>query len=122
MKYYSYDYLSAMGTIIMWIIFAFTLMIWPILSYHISTNHHQVTFTVNKSERVTDRGGESARYLIYTNNGVYENTDSLWNLKFNSSDLYNYIQPGTTYTCDAVGYRVPFLSWYENLVTCESSN
>src|SRR5690348_13587760 len=84
-------------------------------------NNHQVTFTVNKSERVCSSSGKSCRYLIFTNNGVYENTDSLWKGKWNSSDLYNQIQTGKTYKCDAIGFRLPLFSWYENVIKCEES-
>jgi hypothetical protein len=81
--------------------------------------HKQVTFTVSKSERVVNSSGEGARYLVYTNKGVYENTDSFWNGKWNSSDLYNQIQVGKKYSCDTTGWRNGFFSWYPNLISCE---
>lgn len=84
-----------------------------------STHHEQVTFKVNKSERVVDRGGKSSRYLVYTDNGVYQNTDSLINGKFDSSDVYNQIQAGHKYSCDVTGWRNGFMSWYPNIVSCK---
>lgn len=91
-------------------------------TYYFSTNHHNVTFSVNKSERVCDSGKNgSCRYLIYTSAGVYKDTDSLINGKFNSSDLYGQLQSGKQYSCDAVGYRSGFLSEYENLISCEET-
>lgn len=80
-------------------------------------NQHWETFTVTKTERVNQ--GDNSKYLIYTDNGVYENTDNLLLGKFNSSDLYGDILEGERYTCNATGFRVPILSWYENLISCE---
>jgi len=65
--------------------------------------------------------GESSRYLIFTelNDGtakVFENTDSLLEGKFNSSDVYGEIKEEKTYRFDTYGWRIPFLSWYENIV------
>lgn len=84
-----------------------------------NTNHHPVTFTVNKTERIVDRGGKDAKYMIYTDKGVYQNTDSVLNGKFNSADLYNQIQVGKTYNCDVVGYRNGVMSMFENVTRCE---
>ena len=86
--------------------------------YHSKTNHHDVTFTVNKTERVVGAEGKRSRYMIYTDRGVYQNTDSLVNLKFNSADLYNQLQAGKKYACDAVGYRIEYFSMFENLIRC----
>lgn len=82
--------------------------------------HRDVDFTVTKSERIVTNN--DSKYLVFTDNGVYENTDTIWNGKFNSSDLYANIKEGKKYTCDVVGWRVPFLSWYPNLISCEEHN
>lgn len=79
--------------------------------------HRDETFTVNKSERIAE--GKGGRYLIFTNKGVYENTDSLLNGKFNSSDVYAQIEKDKKYECDVIGWRFPFLSWYPNIIKCE---
>lgn len=83
--------------------------------------HRTETVTVNKSERITSTCGESvcSKYLVYTAQGVYENTDDLLNWKFNSSDLYNQLQEGNAYSCDVVGWRNGLFSWYPNLISCE---
>jgi len=77
-----------------------------------------VEFTITKTERVTTGSGDSlsSKYLIFTDGETFKNTDSLWYWKFNSSDLYGSMKPGTTYTAQAYGFRVPFLSWYRNVV------
>jgi hypothetical protein len=78
---------------------------------------------VTDKERVTTGSGDTAssKYLIFTSNEVFENTDSLLLFKFNSSDVYGSIQRGQTCTFEVVGWRVPFLSWYRNIAkaTCQ---
>jgi hypothetical protein len=73
-----------------------------------------IVTTVNKTERVCSK--EDCRYLIFTDSGVLENTDSLLNFKFNSSDFYNDIVAGKKYQFRTVGWRIPFLSMYENVL------
>lgn len=108
--------------IIIVIIVGLLILAIPIVSIWKATNSHDVSFTVSKSERVCESGKNgTCRYLIYTDQGVYENTDSLWKGKWNSSDLYNQIKPNVKYNCEAIGFRVPFLSWYENVISCEES-
>jgi len=92
-------------------------IIWA--SVYTSTNKHDVTFTVNKTESVQDRNGNGSQYMVYTDNGVYKNVDSVLNNKFNSADLYNQLQPNHKYKCTAVGYRNGVLSEFENLIRCE---
>lgn len=75
-----------------------------------------VKVSITKSERVSE--GRSARYLIFTENEVFENTDVFLLGKFNSSDVYNYIEVGHTYECAVIGWRIPYLSWYRNIIGC----
>ena len=68
--------------------------------------------------------GEGHRYLVYckTEDGetkVFENTDQLIYGKFDSSDTYAEIEIGNIYNFTVSGVRVPFLSWYENIVDYE---
>ena len=75
------------------------------------------TFTVEKLERVADRNGEGARYMVFTPDEVFENTDELWLGKFNSSDLYGALKVGCTYDANVVGQRNAFLNWHRNIVS-----
>lgn len=82
------------------------------------SNENVETITVTEKERVQD--GDTSRYLIFTeDDGVFENTDSLFHGKFNSSDVYGQIEPGKTYEVTTFGYRIPFLSMYPNIVEIE---
>jgi hypothetical protein len=47
---------------------------------------------------------------------VYENEDSLWYGKFNSSDYIMNLKVGSSYAFMTIGYRVPFLSAYPNII------
>ncbi len=77
---------------------------------------------VTEKERVVN--GESSKYLIFTelkDGGVrvFENTDSFIEFKFNSSDLYGKLKEGKTYELRTYGWRIPFLSKYENIIGAE---
>src|SRR2546421_5339714 len=101
--------LAILGTIVLVIIGATA----------VYSSQRQDTFTVNKAERVVSSDGKSAKYLIYTDHGVFEDTDNLLFFKFNSSDVYGQLQNNKMYNCLTVGWRVPLLSWYPNLIRCE---
>lgn len=88
-----------------------------------SFNDHEYTVTVTDKDRVVinTEDGTSSKYLIYTEDStgqvrVFENTDNLFRFKWNSSDIQASLKIGETYTVEVVGYRVPFLSWYENII------
>lgn len=78
-----------------------------------------VTATVTDKERIVERdsdGGIQSKYLVFTDKETFENTDSLWALKFNSSDLYGKLQEGQTCEFDVVGFRVSWMSMYRNIL------
>lgn len=71
-----------------------------------------VECTVKEKERVVS--GDSSRYLIFCEEEVLQNTDSLW--KWSSSDFYKDIDEGEKYNFTVYGWRVPFLSMYKNII------
>ena len=75
---------------------------------------HGQVFTVTGKENV--KSGNDGRYLVYTDKTTYEVTDSWVCWRWDSSDVYGRIQVGKTYTATLQGYRVPFLSWYPNII------
>lgn len=81
-------------------------------------NESEVTFVINEKERVVDRDGSGARYLIWSDDETFENVDSLIKGKFNSSDLYGQLTVGKKYSCKVYGWRNGFLSMYRNLISC----
>lgn len=72
---------------------------------------------INDKERIVD--GEDSKYLIFTEDEVFENTDSIFFFKFNSSDFYNAFTVGERYEIKVVGLRIPVLSRYRNIVDYE---
>lgn len=89
--------------------------IWGLASF----NTHTVTITVNGTDRVWSGKGSKWLVLGTDANGnplVLENTDNWLRLKFNSSDIQAVIEEGETYETEVVGYRIPILSWYENIL------
>ena len=74
-----------------------------------------VKVKVTKTERTCDTSGE-CRYLVFTPQEVFENTDSWMALKFDSSDVYAEIEEGKFYTLTVNRHRVPLLSWYRNVL------
>lgn len=76
-------------------------------------NPREVTTTV--TDKWVKNNGDSGKYLISTDEGVYEVTDSLWKMRFDSSDVYAGIEVGETYTFEIAGVRSPFFSLYPNI-------
>lgn len=92
----------------------------PVMNF---TNDHKYTITITDKERVTAQSAKdnTSKYLIYgeDENGktyVFEDTDTLFRWKFNSSDVYGALKEGETYELTVIGFRVHILNWYENIV------
>ena len=87
-----------------------------------NVNRETYTVTVTDKLRVTyGHIWNTHKYLIFSideNNvvRVFENTDSMPYLKFNSSDFYAKIEIGGKYTFKAVGYRLTYFSMYKNII------
>lgn len=75
-----------------------------------------ISISVTGKERISQGSGDSLthKYLVYTENETFENTDSILFLKFNSSDFQRRLDGQKTVT--VAGWRVPFLSMYRNIV------
>ena len=85
------------------------------IASHLSKD--EVTFTVKDKERVVKN--EDSYYLVFTDKGVFKNSDAFWQLKFDSSEVQNQLVRGNTYTCSKNFWRVPLFSMYENLIDCK---
>lgn len=91
---------------------------YPIAYY---SSSETVEITVKDKDRITTGSGENidSKFIVYTENEVFENTDSWLFVKFSSSDLQNKLEVGETYTVKVAGWRVPFLSMYRNIIAYE---
>lgn len=93
----------------------------PVINF---TNDHTYTVTITDKERVTTQvaeGQTDSKYLIYgeDKNGktyVFEDTDTLFRGKFNSSDVYGALKEGETYELTVIGFRIHIFNWYENII------
>lgn len=97
-----------------------TIVMYWIVSFTANFNDHTKIITVTDKERVNT--SSYSKYLIMgeDENGetlVLENTDNTIRFKFNSSDIYAALKEGETYEVEVIGYRVPFLSMYENIIS-----
>jgi hypothetical protein len=85
-------------------------------AYYLSSE--TIEITIKDKERITTGTGEdiTGKFILYSENEVFENTDSWLFLKFNSADYQNKLEVGKTYKVKVAGWRVPFLSMYRNVV------
>ncbi len=92
----------------------------------ISSNFNDTDYviTITDKERIFDEDKSSSKYLVFgddENNEslVFENTDCLIRGKWDSSNIQGELKEGNTYKVTVVGYRIPFLSWYQNIIKVE---
>ena len=107
------------------IVFLMAVVLGSGVIFHFATKD-TVSFTVNHRERVISRNSEgktSARYMVWAETAegieVFENTDSLLALKWNSADLYGQMTVGAVCSATVTGLRVPFLSINRNILSAE---
>lgn len=85
-------------------------------------NRQTAVITVTEKERVNK--SDDSYYLVFGkdkngNTVVYKNSDDLFRMKFNSSDIQAQLEIGNTYEVQLVGLRVPFFSMYENILSAK---
>lgn len=77
-------------------------------------SEQQSTITIN--EKWTKQHGSSMKYLCSDTNGnVYSIDDCTWRLQWDTS-----IKEGETYEIITIGWRIPMVSWYQNIVKIEA--
>jgi len=112
---YDIEFESAALTIAA-IVIVMVVIIPGIVTYFYYQEENELTITVKEKwiKRSDDSGD---RYMVSDTNGnVYEITDLFFAWRWNSSDLYAYIDEGETYHIRTYGWRVPLFSWYPNIV------
>lgn len=89
---------------------------WLPASYAFAHNDRTLTCTVTDK----DRGGDEGSYRVYTEEcGQLANEDSMWRGKYDSADVWQDLKVGETYKLHVVGYRIPFLSQFPNVLSVE---
>jgi len=78
----------------------------------------RILITVKDKEQIVSGYGKdmSSKFIIYSENEVFENTDEIIFSKFNSADFQNNIEIGKTYQVKVIGWRIPILSSYRNII------
>lgn len=61
----------------------------------------------------------SCKYMVYADEGVFENTDDWMSLKFRSSDFHRDYLKGGCFKVTTIGWRVGWLSMYPNIIKSE---
>ena len=94
--------------------------------YGYNFNDHYETITVvDKAVKYSGNSNNTtSKYLIYgrKENGIvetYEITDNTFRWQFDSSNKYGGLQIDNTYKIKIIGLRVPYMSWYENIIGYE---
>ena len=93
------------------------------ISMATSFNDTEYVVTITEKERVVT--SESSKYLVFaeTEQGeivVFQNTDNFIRGKFDSSNFQGRLKVGNTYRLTVVGYRIPILSSYQNIIEINS--
>lgn len=82
----------------------------------------EATYNVVVTEKTVKRIDDEDRYLVYTellDTGdvrVFQITDSMSRMRFDSADMYAKIKVGTSYQFEVYGMREELLSNYENII------
>jgi hypothetical protein len=107
------------GSWIVGVLVILGLLAWPVISF--TTAHLNNSVQTLRVTRLDDQatGKNGHQYLVFTDRGVYKDTDNFWAGKFNSSDLYNQLRPGQTYVCHVHGTRNHFTSNYPDIMSCQ---
>lgn len=94
------------------------ILAWPVISFttaHLNNRVQTITVT-SKDDQSLGKSGH--QYLIFTPQGVFKDTDNIWLGKWNSSDVYNQLQPRHTYRCHIHGERSHVTSGYPDIMSC----
>ena len=97
------------------ILFLVIIQIGIVSLYYSSEEEIEMTITEKWIKGIDD----GQKYLFSDGNEVFENTDSIYIWKWNSSDFWVGIKEGHTYRIKIIGWRIPILSWYRNVVSYE---
>jgi hypothetical protein len=89
------------------------------VSYYLSSE--TIETEISDKERITTGKGEEiqSKFLVYAKAEVFENTDSWLYFKFDSADVQNEIKLQNVNKIKVAGWRVPFFSWYRNVISVE---
>ena len=106
-----------MGKLITFQLFMFSVLFAVLFSigyYYQKMTIETVQISVIDKQRVSY--GSSSKYIVFSDEESFENTDSMFNSKYNSSDIYSHFHVGCSYEISVYGKRIPFFSVYRNII------
>lgn len=89
----------------------------PIIAY--ATQDEAVVTVVRVEKEIKSDG--KGKYIVTGEEEVFENTDTVWYWKWNSSDVQGKLREGGQYKVRVYGWRWPLLSWYRNIISVEGT-
>lgn len=90
------------------------LLVFFITVFQYNTERHSFnTVVLDKKIIYVD---DKSTYLIITQHGVFQNTDSLLKGKFNSVYLNNKLKIGSSYNLTVVGFQIPLFDIHPNII------
>ena len=98
------------------IVLALVLLCGAVGSVAAASHETTQTCTVESKDRAAGKDGKSQMRVYTADCGVFEVTDSLLKMRFNAADRYAALLPGHRYQLTTVGFRVPALSSFPNVI------
>lgn len=107
--------IALIGTFVLGIIgFIGAGVAYTVASYNHDVTHHACVVT--DKDRTSDSKGNSDMRIYTENCGVFAVQDAIWIGHNNSADTFNAIKVGGTYDLETLGFRVPALSDFPNII------
>lgn len=77
-----------------------------------------VTILIKEKEREvkSSKEGVKSKYIVHAEGESFECTDTIWHMKFNSTDVYRELEVGKKFTVKVNKWRIPLFSWYRNIL------
>ena len=87
----------------------------------VKSYYSEKTYQISVTEKDIKNYGDGGKFLVFAEleDGtirVFSIEDTLIKGRWDSADDYARIHVGESYTVTVIGWRVPFLSWYENII------
>jgi len=100
-------------SIVLGVIIFLCIIVFGFIFFEPFITEDEVEIRVINKERWT---GERGSYFIFTDKEVFVNEDNYYHNKTNADELYKLFNRGDTYKVKVVGYYIPFLPRFRNII------
>lgn len=100
-------------SIVLGVIIFLCIIVFGFIFFEPFITEDEVEIRVINKERWT---GERGKYFIFTDKEVFINEDNYYHNKTNADELYKLFNRGDTYEVKVVGYYIPFLPRFRNII------